>query len=110
MKIKDIGPGASLSPIWIRRYVRYTSNKFFLYYLQAPDTKGTLLQAFEKALEVEKEVNDHLLLLHWEAQEKNDPNVITLTCTLSSVTTDKFLSEKEISLIDINAIKFCCNE
>ena len=80
-----------------------------LYYIQAPDTEwGTLLQAFQKALEVEKEVNDHLLLLHWEAQEKNDPNVNKLT--LSSVTTGKFLSAKETSLIDINAIKFCCNE
>ena len=99
MKIKKIWTGASLAPPRFRRCVRYTSKKFLFYYLQAPDTEwGTLLQVFEKALEVEKEVNDHLLLLHWEAQEKNDPNVIMLT--LSSVTTGKF-RRKFLSLISM---------
>lgn len=45
---------------------------------QAPDTEwGTLLGAFERALQLERAVNDQLLVLHWEAQEKNDPHVST---------------------------------
>ena len=45
--------------------------------LQKPtsDSWGTALDAFRTALELEHQVNDKLLDLHWLGQHRNDPHV-----------------------------------
>lgn len=63
---------------WINSYNQIKTTQRMEFTFQSPDVEwGTLLSAFEKAHELERHVNDQLLTLHWEAQEKNDPHVRT---------------------------------